>query len=65
MICEAVKTHLHAFLSAVRHEGSGEFQALGSSLLKKETWVSNDRSLDQAQIKPECDGGKEQFPTPP
>ena len=38
---------------------------LGALLLKKETSVSIDRNLGQAQSKPECDGGNEQFLTPP
>jgi len=49
----------------VRCEGSGELHALGASLLKKETAVSIDRNLGQAQCNPECDGGNEKFLTPP
>jgi hypothetical protein len=46
----------------VRCEGSGELHALGASLLKKETSVSIDRNLGQAQSKPECGDGNEPIP---
>ena len=49
----------------MRCEDNGELHALGASLLKKETSVSIDRNLGQVQSKPECDGGNEQFLSPP